>query len=304
MRNVYQKKMIELCEKNPNLYMLLVDSGDKEYDNLRKSFSDRIIECGISEQNELGVAAGMASEGLIPVIYGMSPFLIYRGLEFIRDDICLQNLNVKIIGSGAGIIYNNLGPTHHATEDIGIMRTIPNVKILSPGSPLEMIPILDEAILHEGPTYVRMGKAWEDEIYESLPKELVEEPVFLKRGREICIISTGSIISTCLKVAKLLEDNKISTAVINVRMIKPINEKWLLNKIKDFSEVITVEEHNIVNGLGSLVADIIAKYNLNIKLKKIGFNDKFCTDYGWYQDIKKLNGLGIDEIYKKCIQEI
>ncbi len=304
MRNVYQKKMIELCEKNPNLYMLLVDSGDKEYDNLRKSFSDRIIECGISEQNALGVAAGMASEGLIPVIYGMSPFLIYRGLEFIRDDICLQNLNVKIIGSGAGIIYNNLGPTHHATEDIGIMRTIPNVKILSPGSPLEMIPILDEAILHEGPTYVRMGKAWEDEIYESLPKELVEEPVFLKRGREICIISTGSIISTCLKVAKLLEDNKISTAVINVRMIKPINEKWLLNKIKDFSEVITVEEHNIVNGLGSLVADIIAKYNLNIKLKKIGFNDKFCTDYGWYQDIKKLNGLGIDEIYKKCIQEI
>lgn len=296
--------MIELCEKNPNLYMLLVDSGDKEYDNLRKSFSDRIIECGISEQNALGVAAGMASEGLIPVIYGMSPFLIYRGLEFIRDDICLQNLNVKIIGSGAGIIYNNLGPTHHATEDIGIMRTIPNVKILSPGSPLEMIPILDEAILHEGPTYVRMGKAWEDEIYESLPKELVEEPVFLKRGREICIISTGSIISTCLKVAKLLEDNKISTAVINVRMIKPINEKWLLNKIKDFSEVITVEEHNIVNGLGSLVADIIAKYNLNIKLKKIGFNDKFCTDYGWYQDIKKLNGLGIDEIYKKCIQEI
>lgn len=150
MRNVYQKKMIELCEKNPNLYMLLVDSGDKEYDNLRKSFSDRIIECGISEQNALGVAAGMASEGLIPVIYGMSPFLIYRGLEFIRDDICLQNLNVKIIGSGAGIIYNNLGPTHHATEDIGIMRTIPNVKILSPGSPLEMIPILDEAILHEG----------------------------------------------------------------------------------------------------------------------------------------------------------
>ena len=302
MRNAYKKKMLSLCEHNKKIILLLVDSGDKEYDELRMHFSDRIVECGIAEQNAIGVAAGLASEGLLPIIYGMAPFLIYRGLEFIRDDICLQNLNVKIIGSGAGIIYNNLGPTHHATEDMGIMRTLPGMTIVSSGSPFEVPAVLDFAIEHVGPVYVRMGKAWEEEIYDTTPTEAVDHACLLKSGNDICIFATGSILATVIKVAQLLEEKGISAAVYNLRVIKPVKEEQIAEILRKYKKVITIEEHNVVNGLGSMLADLLVKYSVRTSLYKIGFIDRFCTDYGWYQDIKKINGLGELEIFEKCME--
>lgn len=302
MRNAYKKKIAELCEQNPKVMLVLVDSGDREYDELRERFAGRIVECGISEQNAVGVAAGIASEGMIPIIYGMSPFLVYRAFEFIRDDVCLQNMNVKIMGTGAGVIYNNLGPTHHATEDIGILRTVPDIRVLSPASPLELSPCIDSAIQHDGPTYIRIGKAWEEEIYEDIPGETIENAIELKEGNDICIISTGSITATVLKARALLKERNISTAIVNMRQLKPVNEQDIMSYLKKYKKVFTVEEHNIINGLGSVIADVIAKYNLDVNLGKIGFEDSFCRDYGWYQDIKKINGLGEEEIVDKILR--
>lgn len=301
MRNTYKKVISDICKKNSNIILVLVDSGDREYDELRELYSDRIVECGISEQNAIGVAAGIAGEGMIPVIYGMSPFLIYRACEFIRDDVCLQNLNVKIMGTGAGIIYNNLGPTHHATEDIGILRTFPNMRILSPASPKELMPCIESAINEFGPTYVRMGKAWEEEIYVDMTESIVSKCVVLNEGEDVCIISTGSITATALKAASILAKEGISAKVVNVRQLKPIDEANVFAEINGFKKIVTIEEHNVLNGLGSIISDVITKEGKDVCVMKIGFDDVFCKDYGWYQDIKKLNGLEENDIANKIL---
>ena len=169
MRNSYKKVIKKLYEENDKLVTVVADSGTEELDDIRETYPNRLVESGISECNAVGVAAGIAASGALPVLYGMAPFLIYRAFEFIRDDICLQNLKVVIVGSGAGVIYNNLGPTHHATEDIALMNVLPNMRILSIASPKEVEPIMRCAINLDSPVYVRFGKAWEEEIYDGEP---------------------------------------------------------------------------------------------------------------------------------------
>ena len=169
MRNKYKGTIYQLMQENPQIVAIFADSGTDEYDLVRIDMPDRIIECGISEANAIGVAAGVASCGLIPVVYGMGAFLAYRAFEFIRDDVCVQNRNVKIVGSGAGIGYNNLGPTHHTTEDIAVMTALPNMCVVSPATPLEVAPVMKQAIEHDGPVYIRFGKAFEEEIFTEPP---------------------------------------------------------------------------------------------------------------------------------------
>lgn len=296
MRNAYKKVIYHIHQENEKIISLVVDSGTDEYSDVRKDFPEKIVECGISECNAIGVAAGLAASGSLPVVYGMAPFLIYRAYEFIRDDICIQNLNVIIVGSGAGIIYNNLGPTHHATEDIAVMRTLPNMKILSIASPKEVAPIMESAIKLKGPVYVRFGKAWEEEIYD---KPLFEygKAAMLRDGNELTMIATGSIISSVLKAQKNLKEEGFSIRVINISTIKPIDKNCIIRAAKETGRILVIEEHSTIGGLASAVAEVVVESGIAVKFQKIGFEDKFCKDYGWYQDIKKLYGFGEENIY-------
>lgn len=300
MRNVYAKIIEVLHKENDKIVSVVADSGTDELLEIRRNYPDRFVECGISECNAIGVAAGLAASGAIPVVYGMASFLLYRAYEFIRDDICIQNLNAKIVGSGAGIIYNNLGPTHHATEDIAIMRALPNMKILSIASPKEVVPVMQCAIQLEGPVYIRFGKAWEEEIYEHEALFDYGKGQEISNGSDMTIISTGSIISSVMKAARLLEEEGRSVRVINMSTIKPLDEECIVRAAVETGKILVVEEHNIIGGLGSAVADVIAKNNVDVFFDKMGFKDQFCKDYGWYQDIKKMNGLGEIDIYHEA----
>lgn len=302
MRNAYKKVIRELHRENSRLISIVADSGTGELDKVRKEYPDKLVDCGISECNAVGVAAGMAASGCIPVIYGMAPFLVYRAYEFIRDDICLQNLKAVIVGSGAGIVYNNLGPTHHATEDIAVMRSLPNMKVLSVASPKEVEPVIRCAIEIEGPVYVRFGKAWEEEIHEGEPLFEYRVGQELTDGRDLTIISTGSIMSSVLKAEKLLREKHLSVRCINMTTIKPLDQACIIKAARETGRILVVEEHSTVGGLASAVAEAVVRSGQNVRFGSLGFDDRFCKDYGWYQDIKKINGFDEIAICRKALQ--
>lgn len=300
MRNEYRKVIEKIHEKNDKVVSILADSITSGMDSVRNKYPNRFIECGIAECNAVGVAAGIAASGGIPILYAPSAFLVYRAFEFIRDDVCIQSLNVKIVGYGAGVSFNNFGVTHHATEDIGLMRSLPNLKILSVNSPREVEPIIECAVEIEGPVYVRFGKAFEEEIYVGDSTFKYGKGTLLREGNDLAIISTGAISSGALKAAKLLDQEGIHPRLIVISTIKPIDKDIILKAAIETGKLLVVEEHSTVNGLAGAIEEILAMNRLNVIYDKVGLNDKFCEDFGWYQDIKKLNGLDEDNIYLKA----
>ena len=299
MRNKYRDAIYQLMRENEKIITVLVDSGTDEYDLVRRDMPDRIIECGIAEANAIGIAAGIASCGLIPVVYGMGAFLAYRAFEFIRNDVCIQNRNVKIIGSGGGIGYNNLGPTHHTTEDIAVMTALPNMCVLSPSTPLEVEPVIKAAIDYYGPVYVRFGKAYEEEVFCETPLFDIGKASVLREGTDVSIIVTGSVLADVVKSAELLSQENISIQIINMTTLKPIDKSIILNAARLTGRILTVEEHNYFGGLRSLVADVLAENGASVLFQSIGFQDEYCLDYGWRQEIRKKHGISVEAIVNK-----
>lgn len=194
MRTAYLETLYELARKDKRVYALISDNGAIVYDKYRKDLPKQYLNLGISEANMIGMAAGMASCGKIPFTYTIGAFLAYRAFEFIRNDVCLQNQNVKIVGTGAGQVYSALGPTHHSTEDLGGLRSLPGLTILCPSSPLEVKKATVAAYLHDGPVYLRLGTNRESEIYEEDYDFQIGQAVTLRKGKDITLISTGSMI--------------------------------------------------------------------------------------------------------------
>lgn len=247
----------------------------------------------------LGAAAGMASCGKIPFAYTIGAFLAYRAYEFIRNDICLQNQNVKIVGTGAGENYSALGPTHHSTEDLGGLRSLPNLTILCPASPLEVKKATVAAYEHRGPVYMRMGTNKEEEIYKQDYVFQIGKGIILEEGKDITLIGTGNILKDVLEAAKKLRKKGIDGRVINMHTIKPIDREIILQAADETKRIITVEDHNIVGGLGSAVAEVIAESGKGTALKRIGLQD-FSKGYGSYSKIKDMNGIGVERIFKEA----
>lgn len=299
MRTQYAATIYKQMEQNTKILSVVADSGTEEFDKIRNDMPNRLIECGIAEANAIGVAAGLAASGSIPIVYGMGAFLVYRALEFIRDDVCLQNLNVKIIGSGGGVGYNNLGPTHHTTEDIGVLRSLPNLKIFSPSTPKEVEPILNLAIHTKGPVYVRFGKAYEEEIFEDVPELIYGKANTILDGNDFTIVCTGSIISDAVKAAKQLKKENIHVRIINFNQLKPIDSQIIIKAAKETSGILCVEEHTVIGGLSTIVAEILAQHSISTRFDKIGFQDVFCTHYGWRQDLRRHYGISENHIIEK-----
>ncbi len=299
MRNRYKDAIYRIMQENPQTVAVLVDSGTEEYDLVRKDMPDRIIECGISEANAIGIAAGLASCGFVPIVYGMGAFLAYRAFEFIRNDVCVQNRNVKIVGSGGGIGYNNLGPTHHTTEDIAVMTALPNMCVLAPATPLEVEPVLKQAIGYYGPVYIRFGKAYEEEVFAGIPAFEIGKASILCEGEDVSIFVTGSMLADVMKSAEILSQEKISAQIINVSSLKPIDKCAIIQSAKKTKRVLVVEEHNYFGGLRSLVADVLTESGVAVDFQSIGFRDEYCFEYGWRQEIRNKYGISVDGIVSK-----
>lgn len=295
MRTAYLETLYDLATRDKRVYALISDNGAIVYDQYRRDLPLQYLNLGISEANMLGMAAGMASCGKIPFAYTIGAFLAYRAYEFIRNDICLQKQNVKIVGTGAGEVYSALGPTHHSTEDLGGLRSLPGLTILCPASPLEVKKATVAAYKHIGPMYLRLGTNKETEIYSRDYEFEIGKGIVLREGNDITLIGTGSILKDILDVAELLSKDGIRASVINMHTLKPIDEGIILQAIEETGKIVTIEDHNIIGGLGSAVAEVIAESGKGVSFKRLGLKD-FSKGYGIYKQVKETNGIGIEQI--------
>lgn len=297
MRTAYLNTLYELAEKDKNVFALISDNGAIVYDKFRADFESQYYNLGISEANMLGVAAGMANCGKIPFAYTIGAFLAYRALEFIRNDICLQNQNVKVVGTGAGMVYSALGPTHHATEDMGCLRSLPNLTIFSPASPIEVRKTVLEAYKMQGPVYIRLGTNKEEELYENDDYEFVAgRGIEVRPGTDITIVGTGNILLDVMKARDVLKQEGVSVRVINIHTIKPFDSEIIKKAVCETKGIVTVEDHNVIGGLGSAVAEAVAESGMGTKFRRIGLENSFSKGYGTYAQVKEMNGLGIQKI--------
>jgi transketolase len=292
VRNAYLTALYSLAEKNPELIAVVGDNGAIVYDQFRADFPGQFVNFGISEANMVSASAGLASCGKIPFVYTISPFLTMRALEQVRNDVCMQKQNVKLVGTGAGFAYSFLGPTHHATEDLAVMRVLPNLTIFSPASPLEAQKATIAAYNVQGPVYLRLGTNREAEIYE---EDYMFEPgkgVTLKEGDDLAIVVTGSIARDALAAAMELDKMRINVRVINIHTIKPLDQEIILKAARETRAIISLEEHNVIGGLGSAVAEVLAENGVNIvSFRRLGLIECFTQGYGSHQDLKELNAL-------------
>lgn len=304
MQRAYLSKLLEIAEKDKDVLHLVADSGTGFDEMFRRSFPGQMLNFGISEEHMVAAAAGMAAVGKIPFVYTAGAFLAYRSLEFIRDDICFQNLNVKIVGMGSGLAWCSLGPSHHTTEDVAVLRAVPNLRILSPATPLQVSACVEDAYAYRGPVYIRIGMNKEKEFMENgyhLPKSGQD---ILKTGGKIAVFSTGSILEDVADAAELLKAQGIDVMVVNVARLKPFDPGYVLHLAGEADLFVTVEEHTIYGGLGSIIAEILASFGIGKKLLRIGLEDKFAEGYGRTQKaVRKENGLDGEGIADKIKKE-
>lgn len=297
MRNTYLKEVYNLAAKDRNVLSLVADNGMIVYDDFRRDFPEQYFNFGISEGHMITAAAGMASCGKIPFAYTIGAFLAYRSFEFIRLDVCLQKMNVKIVGIGAGMSYGYLGPTHHTTEDIAVLRTLPNLTLLSPASAKETKALVNYAYELNGPVYIRLGNNLKEELYPEDVQVIPGKGTILKEGNDIVIFSTGDITYHVMTAAKRLEEEGIHATVISMHTIKPFDSQLVVDMAQRSTKLFTVEEHSIIGGLGSAVAEVLTDNGCSAGLKRIGLNDVFAHGYGNQEQVRKANGLDADGIY-------
>ena len=301
MQRAYISKLMELAEADHSVLHILADSGTGYDEMFRMNFPEQIYNFGIAEENMVGAAAGMATAGKIPFVYTAGAFLAYRSLEFIRDDICFQNLNVKIIGMGSGLAWSTLGPTHHTTEDVAMLRAIPNLMILSPATPLQVAACVEKAYQHTGPVYIRIGMNNEKEFFDENYCLTDGNNDILKDGDDIAIYTTGSILEEAAGAVDILADHGIHAALINVHTIKPFDSASVLDMASKVKMFVSVEEHSIYGGLGSILSEILTDNGVGIRLHRIGLKDTFATGYGTHKSVRAENGLSAEAIASEIL---
>ncbi len=298
MRNTYLNALYELAKKDEEVVSLVADNGLIVYDDFRRDFPERYFNFGISEGNMITAAAGMASCGKIPFVYTISAFLAYRAYEFLRDDVCFQNQNVKIVGIGSGLTYSTLGPSHHTTEDIGLLRSLPNLTVFSPSTRAEVKWIMEETYKMKGPVYIRLSNNSE-EYYKEDAEFVIGQPAVVRAGNSVIIMVTGALVNEVMEAAERLESDGIYAEVVSVHTLKPLDTKKIAEMIAKAGSLVVVEEHNVIGGLYSAIAEVMAMEKIMVPNLAIGLQDVFAVDYGQLKDVRAANGLDSTTIYEK-----
>ncbi len=301
MRDTYLNALYSLAKNDENIISLVADNGLIVYDDFRRDFPDRYFNFGISEGNMLAAAAGMASCGKIPFAYTISAFLAYRAYEFLRDDICFQNQNVKIVGIGSGLTYSTLGPSHHTTEDIGLLRSIPNLVVFSPSTKAEVKWMMRETYRHQGPVYIRLSNNKEEYYKEEMSFQM-GVPSVIKKGKDVTIMTTGSIVNEVMKAAECLKADDICAEVVSVHTLKPLDATAIVELVSRTGKLVVVEEHNVIGGLYSAIAEALVEKQICVPCLRIGLQDVFAIDYGDIEDVRAANGLDYQSIYLQIKQ--
>jgi transketolase len=278
--------LVELAEKNDNVVLVTQDFGP--IGSFTERFPTRHFDVGISEENLVGVAAGLAHAGKLPFVIGMAPFVSMRGFEQIRDDCAYNRNNVKIIAPFAGLEAGPWGATHHAMEDIALLRSIPGMTILSPADSNEAYRAVRAAATIDGPVYIRLGFLMGIDGYDAELR--VGEAVTLREGEDLTVIATGGCVGSALAAHEALKADGIGARVLNMHTLKPIDRTAIERAARETGRVVTAEEHSVIGGLGGAVAEVMAELGVG-RLRRVGVRDVFCTEVEPYPELLRIHGL-------------
>ena len=298
-RESYGEELVKLGAEHEEIVVLDADLAEATRSGeFQKAFPDRFIDCGIAEENMMGVAAGLAAAGKVPFASSFAMFAVGRAYEQIRNSIGYPHLNVKIGASHAGISVGEDGATHQCIEDIALMRMIPGMVVINPSDYIEAKAAVRAAYEHDGPVYMRFGRLAVP-VLNTDPDYKFElgKGVVLREGKDLTIIASGLPVYNCLEAAERLAQDGIDAQVINIHTIKPIDEDLIVEAAKATGKIVTVEEHSVIGGLGSAVCDVLAE-KAPTNVMKIGIYDKF-GESGPALELLKKYGLDTDGIYEK-----
>lgn len=297
---VYAQRLTELAKDDPRIVALTADlAKSTKIGFFGEKYPDRLWNVGIAEQNMIGMAAGMARCGLIPFTCTFAIFNSARALDQVHSDICYQNLNVKMLGTHAGTSFGQAGSTHHCTEDIAIMRSMANLTVIVPADGMETANVVEAAIQHEGPVYIRINRGFDQVVYQEADYGYeIGKAVQLETGSDVCIIACGSAVFQALQAARELRAaDGVQCRVLDMHTIKPIDREAILSGVHDCRRVLTVEDHTIVGGLGGAVAEVIAESGMGCAFRRLGLQDCF-SPIGYHEDLMSCHGIDTNGIIR------
>ena len=303
MRKTCLDCVYELAKQDERIVFIGSDIGANTLDEFKKEMPDRFFMEGISEAHVVGMAAGMALEGRIVYINTIATFLTRRCYEQVVLDCCLHKTRVRLIGSGGGLVYAPLGPTHLATEDLAILRPLPGITILAPADAEEMRRMMPHTVDIPGPVYIRLGRGGDPIVTDPDQPFEIGRLYLLKDGKDLLFITTGTTSKMALDAAELLGAQKLSAAVLHVPTVKPLDTAGLQALMARFPTVLTLEEHSRIGGLGSAVAEVLAETSWSDpkKFLRLGLPDRFCENYGNQASLMARQGLSAEHVAEQAL---
>ena len=310
MRDTFVRTLTELAKNDKNIELLTGDLGFGVLKPYWEAVPDQFTDAGIAEQNMTTVAAGMALEGRTVFTYSIGNFPTLRCLEQIRNDCAYHEANVKIVCVGGGLVYGSLGMSHHATEDLAVMRALPGVIVMAPGDPAEAEAATRAIAACRGTCYLRLGRGGERRVHKSLPDFRIGKAIWIRDGSRgngknkpgaadepcIAVFSTGAILDEVCDACRELENAGIRVIQYSFPTVKPIDSETITACVKEAAAVFTIEEHNITGGFGSAVAEVMAEAGGAPPLYRIGLHDEYCTKVGSQQYLREEYGLSAEKI--------
>lgn len=299
MRDTFVRTLIELAKKDKNIELVTGDLGFGVLKPFWEQCPDQFTNAGIAEQNMTTVAAGMALEGKTVFTYSIGNFPTLRCLEQIRNDCAYHHANVKIVCVGGGFVYGSLGMSHHATEDIAIMRALPDVVVMAPGDLVEAEEATKAIAAYDGTCYLRLGRGGEKRIHEKIDGFKIGKAIRVKDGKNIAVFSTGAIFEEVQAASEALSKKGLDHAIYTFPTVKPIDAELIKECAKNFDLIVTCEEHNIVGGFGSAVAEVLSEISGHARLLRLGLNDTYATIVGSQKYLRQMYGIDGEGIAEK-----
>jgi transketolase len=292
MRTAFIETLYERAQNDSRIVLIVGDLGFGVVTKFMKELSNQFVNVGVAEQNMTGVGAGMALSGKVVFTYSIANFPVMRCLEQIRNDVCYHGANVRIVSVGGGMAYGALGPSHHATEDIAVMRALPNLLVCAPGDPVETRLAVGALIDHKGPAYLRLGRAGEDIVHKGDPPFELGKAITIRTGDDLALISTGGMLQNTVKAAEILSARGVEARVISMHTVKPLDTQVVLDAARETKAVFTVEEHSVIGGLGGAVAEVLAESRArSLCFQRIGLKGVFSSLVGDQEYLLRNYGL-------------
>jgi transketolase len=298
MRNAFAAEITALAAADERVVLLSGDIGNRLFDEFKERAPDRFYNCGVAEANMIGVSSGLAMCGMRPVAYTIAPFITYRVIEQIRDDLCYHHLPVVLVGTGSGLRYASLGATHHSLEDVAMLRALPGMTVLAPADAAELRACLRDALALDGPVYVRIGKKGEPKLHAGDLDHAIGRTFVLREGKDACVLAAGVVATEALRAAELLARSGIDVRVVSVPTIKPLDAAFLTRVFGRFELIVTVEEHGLIGGFGASVAEwFVDEESLpSGRLLRIGTPDRFMHEAGETEYAQAVFGISAEAI--------